>query len=52
METLRILRLVFGSLSYAQLKCGWPLSEAELSLSPLCGRIERRVGFVWDREGN
>lgn len=33
METPGILRFVFGSLSYAQLKCGWPLSEVELSLS-------------------
>lgn len=33
METLGILRFVFGSLSYAQLKCGWPLSEVELSPS-------------------
>lgn len=34
METLGILRFVFGSWSQAQLKCGWLLSEVELSLLP------------------
>lgn len=44
METLGILRFVFGSLSYAQLKCGWLLSEVKLRL--LLREIQTSEWFV------
>lgn len=60
METLGILRFVFGSVSYAHLKCGWllvrsrarPLLRGTQTSGWFRGRTEKRGGLVCFSERN